>query len=204
MKAGEIREGWRNEGHELADELFARPHEAGASVVERALEVVAVGAVVVLREAACGDGTARPIRAETKQAMAVRGPHAGRRVQGKRLDFTKEDLAHIVERLRAAGYRDVVGKPKEGERVLSKELQRITGKSRRTVFRLLHDLRTGEGPEERSKVSRTMKQLAKQLSEELSTDVKFQAGPGQSGAIVVKFSSHKQRGELLRYMNLER
>ena len=49
-----------------------------------------------------------------------------------------------------------------------------------------------------------MKQLAKQLSEELSTDVKFQAGPGQSGAIVVKFSSHKQRGELLRYMNLER
>ena len=43
-----------------------------------------------------------------------------------------------------------------------------------------------------------------QLSEELSTDVKFQAGPGQSGAIVVKYSSHKQRGELLRYMNLER
>lgn len=56
-----------------------------------------------------------------------------------------------------------------------------------------------EGPE-----GLTMKQMAKQLSEELSTDVKFQVGTGKSSAIVVKFSSHTQRGEWLRYMNLER
>ena len=120
----------------------------------------------------------------------------------KRLDFSKDELAEIVSRLQAAGYRDTVGKPKAGQKVLSKELERIMGKSRRTVFRLLHELRNGAKPTERRKVSPAMEALAEELSEKLGTKVQFKAGAKQSGALVVHFQSHKQRKDLLKRMRL--
>ena len=120
----------------------------------------------------------------------------------KRLDFSKDELAEIVSRLQAAGYRDTVGKPKVGQKVLSRELGRIMGKSRRTVFRLLHELRTGEKASERRKVSPAMEALAEEISEKLGTKVQFKAGAKQSGALVVHFQSHKQRKDLLKRMRL--
>jgi hypothetical protein len=78
VRAG-LAKGGRDPWQELVDELLACPDEAGEAIVEGALEVLAVGAVVVLREATCGDGPAgtvspRHLRAEQKQAVAVRGP----------------------------------------------------------------------------------------------------------------------------------
>lgn len=120
----------------------------------------------------------------------------------KRLDFTRDELAGIVTRLKDAGYRDVGGRPKEGQRVLSKELERIMGKSRRTVFRLLSELKAGKSTEEKATLSESMKALAKTLTEELGTRVSFHVGDGQAGKIVVHYSSYKQRTELLKQMKL--
>jgi ParB family chromosome partitioning protein len=120
----------------------------------------------------------------------------------KRLDFTREELAGIVTRLKDAGYRDVGGRPKEGQRVLSKELERIMGKSRRTVFRLLSELKDKKPTEEKATLSAAMKALAQQLTDELGTRVSFHVGDGQAGKIVVHYSSYKQRTELLKQMKL--
>lgn len=120
----------------------------------------------------------------------------------KRLDFTREELAGIVTRLKDAGYRDVGGRPKEGQRVLSKELERIMGKSRRTVFRLLSELKEKKSTEEKATLSDAMKALAKQLTEDLGTRVSFHVGDGQAGKIVVHYSSYKQRTDLLKQMKL--
>lgn len=120
----------------------------------------------------------------------------------KRLDFTRDELAGIVTRLKDAGYRDVGGRPKEGQRVLSKELERIMGKSRRTVFRLLSELKEKKSTEEKAGLSDAMKTLAKELTEELGTRVSFHVGDGQAGKIVVHYSSYKQRTELLKQMKL--
>lgn len=120
----------------------------------------------------------------------------------KRLDFTKGELATIVERLKQAGYREIGGKPKAGQRVLSRELGRIIGKSRRSVFRILAELRDPEAAAEKPSVSDAMKELAKEISEKLGTRVTFHAGDGQAGKIVIRYSNYKQRGELLKELRL--
>ena len=120
----------------------------------------------------------------------------------KRLDFTKGELATIVERLKQAGYRDIGGKPKPGQRMLSRELGRIIGKSRRSVFRILSELRDPEGAAEKPTVSDAMKELAKEISEKLGTRVTFHAGDGQAGKIVIRYSNYKQRTELLKELRL--
>jgi ParB family chromosome partitioning protein len=120
----------------------------------------------------------------------------------KRLDFTKGELATIVERLKQAGYREIGGKPKPGQRMLSKELGRIIGKSRRSVFRILSELRDPEAAAGKPSVSDAMKELAKEISEKLGTRVTFHAGDGQAGKIVIRYSNYKQRGELLKELRL--
>lgn len=121
----------------------------------------------------------------------------------KRLDFSRHELAEIVERLRAAGYRDSVGKPRVGQRVLSQELQRIMGKSRRTVFRLLQELRTGEKPVERPRRDPAFEPLAAALTEQLGTTVRVLTGVNQTGQFVIHFRSDEHRAELLRRLRLE-
>ena len=120
----------------------------------------------------------------------------------KRLDFTKGELATIVERLKLAGYRDIGGKPKAGQRVLSKELGRIIGKSRRSVFRMLSELRDPGAAAEKPNVSDAMKELAKEISEKLGARVTFHAGDGQAGKIVIRYGNYKQRSELLKELRL--
>lgn len=53
-----------------------------------------------------------------------------------RRDYTREEAIQIAERLRAAGYRDTVGRPKKGERALGPALAVILGKNLRTIERL--------------------------------------------------------------------
>lgn len=55
----------------------------------------------------------------------------------KRRNFTRDEIAPLVDRLKKAGFKATRGKPKPGERPLSAELGTILGVSRRTVVRLL-------------------------------------------------------------------
>jgi hypothetical protein len=120
----------------------------------------------------------------------------------KRLDFTKAELVRLVERFVAAGYRDVGGRPKEGERVLSQELERVMGKSRRTVFRLLAEIRNPQQAEARVVVNADGNALAKQLTTALGTSVSVRQAVGEAGSIIIRYSDLIQRSELLRQLGL--
>lgn len=56
-----------------------------------------------------------------------------------RRDYTREEARQLAERLREAGFRDTVGRPKQGEKALAPALTVVLGKSLRTVRRLLDD-----------------------------------------------------------------
>lgn len=58
-----------------------------------------------------------------------------------RRDYTRDEALVIAERLRKAGYKDTVGRPKKDAKALAPALQTVMGKSLRTVRRLL----AGEG-----------------------------------------------------------
>lgn len=63
----------------------------------------------------------------------------------KRRDYTRQEVAVIADRLKAAGFRMARGKPKTGERALGPALAVIIGKSERQVRRILggeSDIRT--------------------------------------------------------------
>jgi ParB family transcriptional regulator, chromosome partitioning protein len=55
----------------------------------------------------------------------------------QRRDYTPAEVRAIAERLRIEGYKNVRGRPKEGEKALAPALQIIIGKSRRTVVSYL-------------------------------------------------------------------
>ncbi len=57
----------------------------------------------------------------------------------RRRDYTAAEVKQLAERLRAAGYIDRRGRPKEGELRLKPALEVIIGKSARTVQRLLYE-----------------------------------------------------------------
>jgi hypothetical protein len=123
----------------------------------------------------------------------------------KRLDFSKADLAVIVDKLKTAGFRDRAGRPRAGERTLASELEAITGKSRRTVFRLLEDLRAEptSTPAERGP-SETSRALARQLAEHFALPVRVSDNPKKrgQGAIVIRYTSFQERAEALRKLGL--
>jgi len=124
----------------------------------------------------------------------------------KRLDFSKADLAVIVEKLKTAGFRDKVGRPRAGERTLAGDFEAITGKSRRTVFRLLEELR-GAAPKaaasDRSP-SETSRTLARRLTEHLLLPVRVADNPKKrgQGSIVIRYASFQERAEALRRLGL--
>ena len=123
----------------------------------------------------------------------------------KRLDFSKAELASIVDKLKTAGFRDRAGRPRAGERTLSSELEAITGKSRRTVFRLLEELRSvpASTPVERGP-SETSRALARQLAEHFSLPVRVSDNPKKrgQGAIVIRYTSFQERADALRKLGL--
>lgn len=55
-----------------------------------------------------------------------------------RRDYTPAEVKGIAERLIKAGYKDVKGRPKKGEKVLMPALSTVVGKNRRTIQRYLH------------------------------------------------------------------
>ena len=122
----------------------------------------------------------------------------------KRLDFSKSELSGIVDKLRVAGFRDKAGRPRAGERTLAAELERITGKSRRTVFRLLEELRQPTGHTEERAPSETSRTLGRQLSEHLALPVNVRDHPKKrgEGSITIRYSSFQERAEALRKIGL--
>lgn len=56
-----------------------------------------------------------------------------------RRDYTPAEVRKIAERLIEAGYKDVKGRPKKGDKVLMPALSTVVGKNRRTIQRYLHD-----------------------------------------------------------------
>lgn len=57
----------------------------------------------------------------------------------KRRDYTRAEVKAIAERLKAAGYEDVKGRPSEGQKPLMPALSVVIGKSIRTARRYLNE-----------------------------------------------------------------
>lgn len=69
----------------------------------------------------------------------------------KRVNYSREQIERLAERLRALNYRDIVGRPKEGEKALGPALAVAIGVSARYVRKVLQQRRseeTGEVEEE--------------------------------------------------------
>lgn len=77
---------------------------------------------------------------------AARNPEAALEIEvaenEKRLDYTREEVRAIADRLRAAGYHDKRGAVRTGDKALGPALATIVGKSRRTIQRILADTKT--------------------------------------------------------------
>lgn len=123
----------------------------------------------------------------------------------KRLDFSKSELMTIVSRLKSAGFRDRAGRPRAGERTLAGELERITGKSRRTVFRLLEELRTPPPPAPEKAPSETSRAIGKVLADQLGVAVSVRDNPKKrgEGTIVIRYRSFQERADALRKMGMK-
>ncbi|MEO1685931.1 MAG: hypothetical protein AAFS06_22065, partial [Cyanobacteria bacterium J06631_12] len=76
-----------------------------------------------------------------------------------RRDYTPAEVRGIAERLVAAGYKDVKGRPKKGEKVLMPALSTVVGKNRRTIQRYLH----GDSKKSRTDVHLFLKKAKKSL-----------------------------------------
>ena len=57
----------------------------------------------------------------------------------KRRDYTRSEVHELATRLQNAGFRDVPGRPRRGQRALTPALETILGRSTRTIRRLLAD-----------------------------------------------------------------
>lgn len=76
-----------------------------------------------------------------------------------RRDYTPAEVRGIAERLVNAGYKDVKGRPKKGEKVLMPALSTVVGKNRRTIQRYLH----GEPEKSRTSVHLFLEKAKKAL-----------------------------------------
>lgn len=76
-----------------------------------------------------------------------------------RRDYTPAEVRKIAERLIQAGYKDVKGRPKKGEKVLMPALSTVVGKNRRTIQRYLH----GEASKSRTDVHLLLRKAKKSL-----------------------------------------
>jgi ParB family transcriptional regulator, chromosome partitioning protein len=57
----------------------------------------------------------------------------------KRRDYTKAEVRALADRFRAAGYRTIEGRPKNGQKSLLPALKSIVGKSKSTLLRYLNN-----------------------------------------------------------------
>jgi len=61
----------------------------------------------------------------------------------KRVNYSREQIERLAERLQALNYRDIVGRPKEGEKALGPALAVAIGVSTRYVRKVLQQRRSG-------------------------------------------------------------
>ena len=116
----------------------------------------------------------------------------------KRTDFSKEEVREVVEKLKAAGFRATVGRPKKGEKALSPQLAIIFGKSQRQVFNYLAELRgdTDDTPKPATK-PRPVDPIAEQLQTVFGMPVSIKREKNGQGRVVLSFSSEEQLQSLL-------
>ena len=76
-----------------------------------------------------------------------------------RRDYTPTEVRNIAEHLRKAGYQEVRGRPRQGEKPLMPALSVVIGKNRRTIQRYLH----GPTVESRTDVQLYLKRARKSL-----------------------------------------
>jgi ParB family transcriptional regulator, chromosome partitioning protein len=76
-----------------------------------------------------------------------------------RRDYTPTEVRGIADRLIQAGYKDVKGRPKKGEKVLMPALSTVIGKNRRTIQRYLH----GDSKKSRTSVHLFLEKAKKSL-----------------------------------------
>jgi ParB family chromosome partitioning protein len=58
--------------------------------------------------------------------------------------YTLQEVRDLAQRLRAAGYREIVGRPKKGQKALRPALELVLGQSASTVRRILGKKKAGE------------------------------------------------------------
>jgi ParB family chromosome partitioning protein len=111
----------------------------------------------------------------------------------KRTDFSKEEVREVVEKLKAAGFRATVGRPKKGEKALSPQLAIIFGKSQRQVFNYLAELRgdTDDTPKPPPK-PKPADPLAEQLQALFGMPVVIKREKNGQGRVTLSFSSEAQ------------
>jgi len=88
----------------------------------------------------------------------------------KRRDYTPSEVRALADRLREAGYVDLKGRPREGQKALTPALSVIIGKSIRTVRSYLNESEKPETPadsgsEKSRKAFLLLQRLAQTLSE---------------------------------------
>jgi ParB-like chromosome segregation protein Spo0J len=114
----------------------------------------------------------------------------------KRTDFSRHEVREVVEKLKAAGFRATVGRPKKGEKALSPQLAIIFGKSQRQVFHYLAELR-GDAPSSSKPKSPRVDPLAERLQETLGLPVVIRRQRGGQGRVELAFASEEQLEQLV-------
>jgi hypothetical protein len=117
----------------------------------------------------------------------------------KRTDFSRHEVREVVEKLKAAGFRASVGRPKKGEKALSPQLAIIFGKSQRQVFNYLAELR-GDDTASATKPTpvRRVDPLAEQLQAALGWAVVIRRQRGGQGRLELAFSSEEQLEDFVK------
>lgn len=86
----------------------------------------------------------------------------------KRRDYTPAEIRALAEKLRAAGYEDLKGRPKRGQKPLMPALSVVVGKSMRTVQRHLY----GESEQSSKKSATSVALLKKKLLKQALADLR--------------------------------
>lgn len=95
-------------------------------------------------------------KTESEQAIAIEAAE-----NEKRLDYTPAEVRELADKLVEAGYRDIEGRPKKGQKALTPALMTILGKSRRTVQRYLKSDTDKTAPSDA--VSQKQKKIARAI-----------------------------------------
>ena len=79
----------------------------------------------------------------------------------KRVNYSRDQIEQLAGRLRALNYRNIVGRPKEGEKALGPALAVAIGVSARYVRKVLQQQRLGETGEVEEKIRNSVPNLQK-------------------------------------------